>query len=356
LISAKKIIVAPLNWGLGHASRCIPIIDHFLSEGNEVILASDGAAGKLLQAEYPMLSYYELPGYNIMYQRKGSLAWAIAKQLPAMLSAIKREKKALDELVEKINPTLLISDNRYGCWSKNVYSVIITHQLMLKAPVRFRIAEPIIHQQIKKLIKKFDECWIPDLEDKMNNLSGDLSHLYSIPSHAKFIGPLSRFAGKNFETHKKYKIAAIISGPEPQRSLFEELLMEQLVGYGEKAIIVGGRSDYKKAKPLSENVDYVSFLTADEVGKVISGSEIIISRSGYSSIMDYHYLGNKAILVPTPGQTEQEYLANYLKNKNLFYHASQKDLQLKKDLPEALLMGAPKANPLSQKNFLKNIM
>lgn len=332
MIQTKTIFIAPLNWGLGHATRCIPIIQHLKKQGHKVILGSDGNAFHLLQKEFPELLAIELPGYNITYPDNDQFAMHMILSVPKILSAIKREKKVLETIIKDHHIDTIISDNRYGIFHSDIKSIIITHQPNILAPVFSNVASAL-H---RKFLNKFDEVWIPDFEDA-NNVSGDLSHPIHNLSQAKYIGILSRFSSKlraqspEIEIRKPY-ILAIISGPEPQRSKFEYILRKQSEKNDHHVIVVGGKYESVENSKTAHNLTYLPFASSTHLKWLIENSMICISRSGYSSIMDYISLGKTAIMVPTPGQIEQEYLADYLTEKGLFITSKQHQFDLQKVL------------------------
>jgi uncharacterized protein (TIGR00661 family) len=252
----------------------------------------------------------------------------VASQIPKILSGIKREHALLKKMIKEKNIDAVISDNRFGLWSKEIPCVFITHQLMIKSP----FGEKFIHQLNKKYISRYSECWVPDVREG-EGLSGDLSHKFPLPENVKFIGVLSRFKiplNLPLEGGDTYKLLVILSGPEPQRTVFEKKIIEQASVIGKKILIVQGVTEKNEKRKLSNNIEMVSHLTSEELQKEILTSEIILSRPGYSTVMDLAMLGKKAIFVPTPGQTEQEYLADYLLKKKIAYSISQEKFDLKK--------------------------
>jgi hypothetical protein len=207
-MSSKKILVAPLNWGLGHATRCIPIIEALENNGYIPIIASDGVALQMLQKEFPHLQSLELPSYHIEYAKNGAFfKWKMIKNSPKMIEAILQEKKTIRQWIDEYDIAGIISDNRLGVYSKKIPSVFITHQLNVLTGNTTWISSKV-HQHI---IKKFNQCWIPDVETKPN-LSGKLGHLENPEENIKYIGPLSRLHRK--PTDKKYDLMVILSGPE----------------------------------------------------------------------------------------------------------------------------------------------
>lgn len=328
----KRVLVAPLNWGLGHATRCIPVIKEFLKQGAEVFIASDGRSLDLLKHEFPQLPFFELKGYDILYPENDSMVFKMALSVPKILSAIKKEFLATRKLVKEHRIDLIFSDNRYGCFSKNAYTVFMTHQLNIQTPASFQWLSPFISKQNKKMISNFDECWVPDVAGDVN-LSGALSHPASV-STVKYIGALSRFNDAIVSSHAPEIIPILIicSGPEPQRTVFEKIITTQILQQNSKAVLVRGVTETNTRAEVINNLEIIHFADAEKMQQLITAASLIISRPGYSTIMDLAALGKKAIFIPTPGQTEQEYLASYFMRQKIFYMISQKEFNLEKAL------------------------
>ncbi|MBU3822091.1 glycosyltransferase [Flavobacteriaceae bacterium XHP0103] len=320
----KRILIAPLNWGLGHATRCISIINALKDFGFEPIIGSDGDALAFLKKEFPDLTFVELPAYNIKYPNKGAaFKWTMLKHAPKILDAIKAEKKTTKRIVETYNITGIISDNRLGVYCKKIPCAIITHQLNVLSG-RTTWLSTLLH---RKFIKQFDVCWVPDLKDE-ENLSGKLGHGNSTKIPIKYIGPLSRFYKK--KTAITNKILVLLSGPEPQRTLLFEKLFKLFECYKEQVIIVRGIVENKQDIQTYGRTTVYNFMTSYELEKTINESELIICRSGYTSIMDLAKLEKKAFLIPTPGQYEQEYLAKKLTEQKIAPSCNQNDFTLEK--------------------------
>ena len=312
-----KILVCPLNWGLGHATRCIPLIHKLIAEGNELVLVSDGFPLECMLLHFPKLRVINYPSYPIRYSSGKSQVFAMFRNLPNIIFTIYKEHKWLNRLLKKEAFDQVISDNRFGLWNRATHSIYLTHQLLVKMPWNLKILEPFAWLIHRSFIRKYDECWIPDKEG-VDNLSGDLSHKYPLPRNAKFIGILSRFAilpSKKIDA--TYDTVAVLSGVEPQRSLFEHELIKRFQRSGQKVLIVCGQPANKKRIYHVGDVTLVSHLCDDELVSYLKGASKIIARSGYSTIMDLKTLNcfQKAELIPTPGQTEQEYLSKYNKSK-----------------------------------------
>jgi len=313
----KNILVAPLNWGLGHATRCIPIIRELQINGFTPILASDGDALKLLKKEFPLLECIELPSYNIKYPKNGAFfRLKLLLHFPKLISAVKKEKKTVDNIVTKRNISGIISDNRFGVYNKNTPSIYITHQLNVLSGIT-TILSSKIHQNI---IKKFDECWVPDSNDEYN-YSGKLGHITNSSINLKYIGILSRFKKSNTAT--KYDYLVILSGPEPQRTLLEKKLYKELKNSTKKILFIKGKIAPEQKIASEKNITSYNYMTSNELETAINESELIISRSGYTTIMDLAKMNKKAFFIPTPGQFEQEYLAQRLQKLNHTPYCSQ---------------------------------
>lgn len=308
-----SILIAPLDWGLGHATRCIPIIKTLLSKNCLVSIAAQGKTKVLLQQEFPQLKFIESKGYNIRYSKNNwSLPFVIARQIPKILSAIQYEHEHLKEIVTEHRIDGIISDNRFGFYHASVPSVFITHQLLIKTPFGRKI-NAFVQKWNYRYINHFSECWIPDYEE-VNNLAGELSHPLKKPSiPITFIGALSRLKKMNLPPKH---VVIILSGPEPQRTIFENLLMHQIKNYRGSIVLVRGLPGEAFELKSSANISVYNHLCSEELNKKMEEASVVIARCGYSTIMDLAVMKKKSILIPTPGQTEQEYLAEHaLKNR-----------------------------------------
>lgn len=337
----KNILVAPLNWGLGHTTRCIPVINALIQNGFTPILASDGVALALLKKEFPDLLTLELPSYHIEYAKKASnFKWKLIKNSPKTINAILTEKKIVKQLIKEYELSGIISDNRLGVHSKKVPSVFITHQLNVLSGKTTWISSKI-HQHF---IKKFDECWVPDVKE-IPNLTGKLGHLSKSDLSLKYIGVLSRLEKQ--EIPIKYDLMIILSGPEPQRTLLEEKLIFELHNYAGTVVFVKGKVEAEQTKTERKNITYYNFMQTKELEKTFNESETILCRSGYTTIMDLVKLEKKAFFIPTPGQFEQEYLAKKLKKQGLVPMAKQDNFKMEDLLSVPLYQGLPKINSIN---------
>ncbi len=330
ITTKKRVLVAPLDWGLGHATRCVPVIRELIHQGAEVILAADGRAYSFLEKEFPNLQLVRLPGYEITYPKHGMLGMHLLLHSLRIAREIKNEKKAIEALVEEYAIDIIISDNRFACRSDKTTNIYITHQLNVKSPFANKFASRF-H---KKYYEKFDEIWVPDAEGTVN-LSGDLGHAAITETPLRYVGPLTRFQQEDLlnSRPKKWWVVVLLSGPEPQRSIFEKIILDELAKYMEEALIVRGITDgADKISHPYPHVTMVDHLADKKLSEEILSAHYIVSRPGYSTLCDLSALNVSPIVVPTPGQTEQEYLSTY--------HAAQNNVvaqtQSKFNLREAI--------------------
>lgn len=318
----KKVLVCPLDWGLGHATRCIPVIREFQKQGREVLIASSGDALRLLRMEFPSLTYFPLPSYRPVYSGKNHMALKIFLQLPKFARTTHDEHELIEGIVRSNDIDIVVSDNRYGCWSISAKSIFITHQSKLLMPAGFGWAGPIVNFLLQRYIRKYDEVWVPDEPDSGLTrpfISGNFPN-------QKFIGWLSRFEPRTVPT-MKYDMIALVSGPEPQRTMFEKMLTDQLVASGRPSLLVAGEPDKSYQKEMGR-LQIVNHLSAKELEDAILASGVVISRSGYSTVMDLIALGKKAIFVPTPQQPEQIQLGKFLHEQQIALVVDQQDFNL----------------------------
>jgi uncharacterized protein (TIGR00661 family) len=323
----KRVAYAVLDWGLGHATRSIPIIQALQRNDFEVLILGAGASLEVLKREFPSQKYYELPAYNPIYPKNGGMIWAMVRQLPKFFTVIRREHRILKEICQREKIDVIISDNRYGCWSQDIESIIITHQSNIQMPKRFGWLATVVRRTTFSLLKNFSECWVPDFQNSI--VSGALSDFSQMETlNVRFIGPITRLKRKK-DVELKYDVLAIFSGPEPQRSIFEHIVTKQLEESGMSFFIVRGLP-FKIKSDKEDNA--VNFVGMEKLETLIQSSQVVIARSGYSTVMDLIALKKSAILVPTPGQTEQEYLATMLHQKAWFYSVSQSEFNLRSAL------------------------
>lgn len=323
-----KILVSPLNWGLGHATRLVPIIKALNMYGFDVYIAGNGKSFIYLKNLFPENKHFELRGISINYGKHKAFPLKFYLSIPLYFLSSSYDYFILKRLVKSQKLDCVISDNRFFLFNKKIFNIYLTHQLNIILPKKNRVLNALVNKIHCYIIKQFDECWIPDNEDY--NLSGNLS-LDRHRINPILIGTLSRFS--NFEINDKsehilYDFLVILSGPEPQRTIFENIVIEKFKHTKYRVVILRARpNDFKKTE-LSENMTFFNHVDDVEFVDLCKKSNTIICRSGYSTLMDLFHLKKKAIIIPTPGQTEQEYLADWFSKKFGFRRFSQNDFSI----------------------------
>ena len=310
-----KILVAPLNWGLGHASRCVPIVQRLLDEGHEVILGGDGESLTLLRKHFPKLRYVYLASLNLRYSKSNRQVLAILRALPKIIFWALKDHMLLKAVLREEPFDQVISDNRFGLYCKGVQCVYITHQLHIMLPKGWKWLEPLAERLHARIYSHFDEIWVPDYEKKEKSLAGELSHIKK--AKVKYIGPQSRFeiVNRQSSNRQSYDVVAVLSGLEPHRTLLEKDIIARYSDKEERVLIVQGLMHRPNTRIIRGNITIVPYLNDTDLASALLSANHIIARSGYSTIMDLHALKllQKAELIPTPGQPEQEYLAHFCK-------------------------------------------
>ena len=344
-MDGRRILISPLNWGLGHAGRMIPFALELRKRGHEIIFGVDGSIIPAIENDLPGIEIIEIPGVRIRYSAALPQYISILLQVPHIVAASFREHSALKHLARELKPDIIISDNRFGFFHKDIFSVFMTHQLRILFPELAKFAEPAAAWLNRKIIRNFDLCLVPDYPGN-ENLSGRLSHQLKLPDNIFYMGPLSRFSGqsageaKTNLPHPYYCL--ILSGPEPQRSILFEKVTKALPGF--RLVILCGspaprhrkNSDHTTGTADPDNLTgpadpgNITVITDPDTAtmkKVISGSSLVIARAGYSSIMELVSLGKGGVIIPTPGQTEQEYLGQYHNGQHGFITLKQNQLE-----------------------------
>ena len=329
----KSIFVAPLNWGLGHATRSADVVLRLKKQYPEasIILGSDGVAACWLRQRFPELRLIELPGYRIRYPRNDAFMMAMLRSAPALLRAIIKEHHALRRIIREHSIDLVISDNRFGLWSRHCTTVIITHQLRLLPPKRRdTLLMSIVNRLNRWFISRHDRCWVPDFAE-FPGLAGILSHPEKPYPNVDYIGPLSRFrwVEPDFEIRQPPELLCIVSGPEPQREIFLNLLLEQLKEMETSAVVVAGTPGKSADTELPAHIKLYPNLPDEELLALMKTCRLVISRSGYSTIMDAYFAECRTAFVPTPGQSEQEYLAQLFRQRGLAICQSQSEMDIR---------------------------
>jgi UDP-N-acetylglucosamine transferase subunit ALG13 len=318
------ILFSPLDWGFGHTTRCIPLIRQALIEGAEVVVACNSEQKALLEPEIPAIRFVELEGYRVRY---GGSGWAtllrLMYQIPKILIAVNREHSWLRRYLEKNTVSAIISDNRFGFYSAAHRSIFITHQINIRTTTG-RLIDAVASRINRSLIQRFTECWIPDTS-KAPWLAGALASPALVPIAVKRIGILSDLQ-QNSVTRYRYKYLFLLSGPEPQRTIFENIILSMKDKWQPHSILVRGLLSTSTSWQDESIIDYAG---RSRLNKLICQAEFVVCRSGYTTLMELTSLKKKVITVPTPGQGEQQYLAKHWHASGIAASIAQEDLDWK---------------------------
>jgi uncharacterized protein (TIGR00661 family) len=330
-----NILICPLEWGLGHAGRMIPLARKLQERHNTVFIGAGKEHQSFFRNELPGLNYIDFQGFKPGYSRFLPQYIALLLKTPVLFYHIFEEHKRLKRIIHENKIDIVISDNRFGLWNRSIKTVYVTHQPVIPLPEKLKHLEWIGILFHRFFISKYSFCFIPDLPGDLN-LSGRLTHNVKLPENARFIGILSRFTVRSYSQENKAgfpHITVILSGPEPQRGILRQKLVEILKYRQPLTVILEGKPGSSAEVIRSENIISYNHLPPNEMQDMIAGSESIVTRSGYTSVMELISLNCNALLIPTPGQTEQEYLAKYLSGKGWFTMVSQDRLDAGTDLP-----------------------
>lgn len=318
-----KILIAPLDWGMGHVARCIPIIAYCIEKGHNVTIAGNAACETFVRQYFPSIHFIHLKGYDISYSKNAFFfPVKIFIQIPKLLSRIYHEHRCLQKWYKRELFDIVISDNRYGLYHSKTCNIILTHQLHISVPQSKLISKFILFLN-KKLLSRFHQVWVPDLKNDIHNtIAGRLSQKIDSLPNIYYIGILSRFT-KNEIKKNHYRVVILLSGPEPQRSILEENLLNYFTTVNYPVLLIRGKINHQNKTAYPPHIHIENFLDKDALASVLMGANTIICRSGYSTLMDLLALEKKAIIIPTPGQSEQEYLADSMHEKKWFFKATQ---------------------------------
>lgn len=341
----KNILICPLEWGLGHAARMIPLARKLVESGNNVFIGSGHKHLALFRSEVEGLRYIDFPGFSPRYSSIFPQYFIMLLKTPLLLWHIIAEHRKLKKIIAENEIDIIISDNRFGLWNNKITSVYFTHMPLIPLPRPWKAFEKTGAMLHRFIMKKYTYCCIPDLDGDIN-LSGKLSHGMKLPDNVRYTGILSRFSTNYDNKHKIFGYphnSVILSGPEPQRGILRKKLIQHFRNTSPATVILEGKPGTENEVIKEENLIFHNHLTAPDMKELLITSENIISRAGYTTIMDLVFLNSSALLIPTPGQTEQEYLAEYLSGKGWFATTNQREMNLsfpareKEDIPFELL-------------------
>jgi len=319
----KTVLIAPLNWGLGHANRLLPVIAALRDDDCRVMVAATSPALEVIQQEFPELEIRPIKSSAIRYTRNRWLMPKLFVQAPVLLRDLLYERRWIKRYVQNEKPDLIISDNRFGLYHKDVFSCYMTHQVKVIMPAYLKPFQPLVRWIHRKIIASYDVCLIPDGEQ--NGLSGKLAHQPKGFSFKHvYIGPVSGFLSLSpVPAEHIPDVLLVVSGPEPQRHMLVEKFADLFRNDSRELWIVAGQP-HKKYDNRDNNIRIISHMRRAELKYLMMHVPVLILRSGYTSLMDLHAIKRKAILIPTPGQTEQEYLGWYFEQRYAFTVFQQK--------------------------------
>lgn len=352
-----RVLLAPLDWGLGHTTRCFPLLTALSQLDAEILIACNSVQKKVFQSSFPHLSYIPLEGYNIQYGRtRWGTIFRIIRQIPRIFAHIKRENRWLEALMTEEPVDLIISDNRFGLFHGKIHCIFLTHQLKIRSGLG-PLTDYLLQRINYRFINRFSACWVPDTAGS-NNLAGELAHPQRLPAVPVFyLGPLSRFQpvipGKD-----RIPLLILLSGPEPQRSLLEKMLLPQLGDMGMPCTVLRGLPGEAEIPLAAANIRIFNHADTAQLNEWLVAAEWVCCRSGYTSIMDLMMLRKKCILIPTPGQAEQEYLGRRMQQNSWARTARQNKLNLAREWEEARKMNLQRAaiSPVNLATFIANYL
>ena len=313
----------------------IPVARELMSRGYNIIIGSGEEHLALFREEFPNINCIYFPGFRTGYSRFLPQYFYMLLKLPLLIYHSAKEHRMLKKIILDNDIDIVISDNRFGLWNNDITSVYVTHMPRIPFP---RLSKPLefigvlLHRAV---IKKYTLCLIPDVPGS-ENLSGRLSHNIRHPGNVRFTGILSRFMHGDNEMipYPGMHNTVILSGPEPQRTMLKNKLIAVLGDNREKSVFFEGKPHLlSREKHESGNMIFYNHLPARLMKRVVTGSKNIICRPGYSTLMDLVTINCSALVIPTPGQTEQEYLARYLTRKGWFSSVSQRKIDKCTSLP-----------------------
>lgn len=316
----RRILISPLNWGLGHATRLLPVIYALQKKGHECLIAGEEPAITVIKEVFPGLKYIPIKGFKVRLSSSNKQVLKLLFQFPAFIHSIFRDRITVQRLVKRYQIDLIISDNRYGFRNRSIPSILITHQTNPETGWFMSWTKPIVNLTLRWWVSRFNACWIPDI-NASPSISGRLSQK-QLNTSTFFTGILSRLSvidkTKFNNNIKTPDILVILSGPEPQRSQFESLIIKRFINSRHKVLVLQAQPNKTPLATPKGSVTLLPHCDASTYFRLLTGSKQIICRPGYSTLMDLFYINRKAILIPTPGQYEQLYLARHMMNSFKF--------------------------------------
>lgn len=330
-----RILYAVGSWGLGHATRSLPLITSLLDTNASLTIVSTGRALAVLRGE--LQDRCEFLDWPDVPHTVGRTAWGFylktAAAIPRYLAVVRREQQWTAQLLRARHFDRIVSDNRYGIQHPDVPSFHVVHGLRFIAPGRVHLIERRLETVNYRWLGHLRQVIVPDTQE--DQLSGDLAHSLEVfPQRViTYAGILSRLRRR--AVSEDLDLFVTLSGPEPQRSMLERLILQQLPSVRGRIVVTLGKPD-AAAHTRVGSADVYGYLDRSGQEEMMNRARLVLCRSGYSTIMDLAELQRRAVLIPTPGQTEQMYLARYHQARGTAFAVDQRRL----DLRAALARGA----------------
>ena len=304
-IHGQNILFSALNWGYGHVMRSLVLLKKLVKQGNKLYVVGTDEQITLFKTEGLEASYIHQEGYPFQFGGNGNFSLDLFKNLSALKQHFVREQKNVEQLCADFAIDLVIADQSLGVFSRKVPSILITHQLNLPLSWWEKPAQAFYNKQLKN----FQQIWIPD-QAPPNNLAGRLSETNR--KNVTYIGWLSRFT-EIPKVDKQFDVGVLVTGPQPYAQQFFEEMCKRFENSPEKVFIIYNGTNLRTHK----NIVIFQHQATAEMAELLCSAKLLITRSGYSTLMDLYALGIRNVeLHATPGQAEQLYLKkNWLSSK-----------------------------------------
>ncbi|MEK6968538.1 MAG: glycosyltransferase [Nanoarchaeota archaeon] len=337
------------NYGLGHATRMLPVIMKLIEQGEKVTIVAKGNSLLMLKNELGDASNYELMQYEVplKFSDKGFSMFETLKAGPSFISLISSQKKWLENFSAKEKIDRVIADGEIGYHLKNKKSFFVNNQLRLLPGSLLGDGTELLTDVFSK---GFEKVIVPDDENgTLGGLLTSKTRFYD-KKRLAYVGILSSIRKKNVVRNVDYFIS--ISGPGISKEVFTRQVMEQLHLLKGKVVVALGRPDLKEIASKG-NAKIYPYLNRKQQESFLNKAKLVISRSGYTTMMELAEIDKKAFFIPTLNHPEQEYLAKFQKNSGRFHYSKQDSFNFKEDIDEAKQYPGFKNVPKTKKSVEK---
>jgi len=334
---ARRILFAVHDWGLGHATRSLVLIRALVQRGDAVtILMAESPGLALLRAElgdacefYP---YEDIPKPFSRYP--AVFYFRMSCSVPQIWLRFTLEQRLTERLVRERRLDAVVSDSRLGVWSREAPSYCVFHSLRQIIPGRPRQLERIVERAQRYALRGYRAILVPDVEGD-DALAGDLAHDLDVDWRGKlvYIGPLSELQPNGAAEDIDYFFS--ISGVEPHHTMLAERVLAALPALRGRSVVALGRPGSAADVRTVGNATIHGYLDRRAQGEMLARARVIVGRSGYTTLMEAAGFGKRALFVPTPGQSAQEYLAKFHCERGRVFSTVQSALDIACDLARA---------------------